>query len=837
MMKNKSKNESSEIKDNPAEGQAGSTLSYTMQSYWNNIQQRKYFDEDLQLMLFQASSEIPRHWFWHLYQGSFRLDFAKEYEDMIVEIDELSRYKRDLFFLFAPDYVPNRKTWSDFDHKIIGKGFLLPESELLRLRNDEIEPWIEHLQLLQEQLSFEKLFKSIKTTALSYKGNTAIPLMLIGVWEYFIHYVEIQRSIKGRGQVIFRLDRLDQKPSFEQLIILLFTAAREYHLPASKKQNFAALLLKCSEQVQDFWEKYEASLNLHFKHAFFNNRESRAEIRKEFVVKKIPFYEKGQIREACFALYTEGINAFIFQILLEKGLVKIEKSLGQQMTKVLGNKSIVDRIKENNKKKEKGPLPLLAAPSSALYTERSERWYLYNPAERKATLETSFAQFSTDTYQKITEEAGDLLLICLHRLANQVMAPFIRWEDSPYGFSSPQFNTLDPWVVEPLVASFLTVRRMEKEESWRLEEQLEMLQEWTTLSSLENYLVRVNGFQHRPFQLQWEKATQKQLAVLESRTNYRIRRMRELGILERNEQPNSRMEIWLDEMLQIEKEITPYISFVKKAFQSALPIRRSVEFDPYRHSHDGIEFDPDTVQDQEKWLSGNVMKTLRMRVDTADAEQINAFALDASGSMTHDRMRNLYKILYLMVLGLEDRSTFDAFHFFGTFFNETANFTDYYTNRSLLFLILRKISYIRRNKVEYGGSGGTNLSEAIEECYNRVQDFADKKRAANPETTYLTSIFVLTDGEPTLGIYDPPALSRFIDMLRYEGNIAIKGIYMKTEEHISFMEDVFGEGEYVETDSLVAAINQLVYIMSLTYKEQRKRMKQEKKAKKYGQEH
>ncbi len=292
-------------------------------------------------------------------------------------------------------------------------------------------------------------------------------------------------------------------------------------------------------------------------------------------------------------------------------------------------------------------------------------------------------------------------------------------------------------------------------------------------------------------------------------------------------------------MLQIEKEIARYVLFVKRVFQSALPIRRSVEFDPYRHSSDGIEFDPDTVQDSDKWMTGDVMKTLRMKVDRADAEQINAFALDSSGSMTHDKMRNLFKILYLLVLGLEDRKTYDAFHFFSTFFIEAADFTDQYTNRTLLFKVLRKISFIKRGKVSYGGNGGTNISQGVFECHDRMKAFAEKIQKEKPDTTFLKSIFVLTDGEPTIGIFNTEELSKAIEERRKDGDVAIKGLFLKPKPDENewvgrpFMEEIFGKDEFVETDEIMTAINEFVYIMSLTYKQQRKALKQAKKAKKH----
>ena len=142
-----------------------------------------------------------------------------------------------------------------------------------------------------------------------------------------------------------------------------------------------------------------------------------------------------------------------------------------------------------------------------------------------------------------------------------------------------------------------------------------------------------------------------------------------------------RTEMWLDEMLKIEEEIRSYIPYVKKAFNAALPIRKTVEFNNDRHDFSGIEFDSSTINDQNKWLRGEVMKTMKSKTKLGEIEQINAFCLDYSGSMDHTRMRNLFKILYLLVLGLEDRKSYDAFHFFNSNFIEGSNFTEEFTRR------------------------------------------------------------------------------------------------------------------------------------------------------------
>ena len=136
-------------------------------------------------------------------------------------------------------------------------------------------------------------------------------------------------------------------------------------------------------------------------------------------------------------------------------------------------------------------------------------------------------------------------------------------------------------------------------------------------------------------------------------------------------------------MLAIEKEVRPYILYVKQAFQAALPVRRSVEFHPYRHNHDGVEFDPYTVQDPNKWIRARVMKTLQHRVVRGEVAQVNTFCLDLSGSMNHEKMRNLFKLLFLLIYGLEDRKSYDAVHFFNNAFIKTVPFSKHYTNRNL----------------------------------------------------------------------------------------------------------------------------------------------------------
>jgi len=144
--------------------------------------------------------------------------------------------------------------------------------------------------------------------------------------------------------------------------------------------------------------------------------------------------------------------------------------------------------------------------------------------------------------------------------------------------------------------------------------------------------------------------------------------------------------------------------------------------------------------------------------------------------------------------------------------------------------VLRSISKIKDGKVFYEGKRGTNISASVVECHQRIQNFIRKKGFDSSGKKYLTSVFVITDGEPSAGILDTNLLREKINEKRNEGNTAIKGIYIKPkgEESIS-MEQFFGLNEFVETEDFDNAIERFIQAMSATYIQQGRKLKQSKK--------
>lgn len=95
---------------------------------------------------------------------------------------------------------------------------------------------------------------------------------------------------------------------------------------------------------------------------------------------------------------------------------------------------------------------------------------------------------------------------------------------------------------------------------------------------------------------------------------------------------------------------------------------------------------------------------------------------------------------------------------------------------------------------------------------------------------------MITDGEPSLGISEIPLLNAFIDEKRKDGDVEIKGIFIKSVEDtdVGLLEGIFGENHYVETTDFQDGVSKFVRIMTDTYKQQRKSYKWKRKKRKLG---
>ncbi len=845
---------------------------------WRRVQST-WYQKQKHVIEFYPNNEADSFWAWHIDLENFEPSFKNKESDQeaIPGLEEEDPTPNDdLQEILRPSFQGTPTFWKKQKDKIIPKGFFLPVSELTRFSNKNLGHYIRYAFLLQDKFFWVDYIRKLKETK-DQKIFAEVPLSIIGLWVYFRQSISYYKKLVKeknleRDSILFVLEeRIDysgfqDKFAYEQFYLLLQTALQKAYFPSIGNTSTDALADIAVPEVQKLWINFSASIKHYCQFSFNYSLEGNKKKKNNFNRRNKILHSEKIISKAFFQLFQEDIEKMAIQELLDdfhaKNLLQffpenIQEELQnasekapeiEQIQESLENSSIIDRINSTADKNQD--------KQSAQYFPTDIEWQIEGAINWRQIAEDRREYIlNHDKTLNSLKLLKRLALMRLERhLCNQLsreMCPIIRW-DFQDEVCVPKWNILSPGASSLLSAEFEEKRKLEAKERTTLDFLLKEVKEAEELEDLDEISSQSPSFSIPAFQEEWLSAFMLQTKAIKSRINFRINAMKEYGIIQHSSQANGNKELWLDEMIQIEKEVSPYIGFVKNIFQSALPNRKTTEFNPYRHSTDGIEFDPDTIQDQNKWMSGEVMKTLRTKVTVGEVIQINAFALDSSGSMDHNRMRNLFKILYLLVLGLEDRKSYDAFHFFGTQFREGANFSSNYTNRSLLFSILEKIAGIKSRKIVYGGGGGTNMSEGIKQCHIRINEFSATLEKENPGINHLKSIFVITDGEPSVGIANREVLNKDIQDRREEGKLAINGIYLRADDTYDqgppvynkhdellkigtrprFMEEIFGKDNYVESDSFSQAISDLVYVMSLTYKKQRKVFKQEQRLKK-----
>ncbi len=779
---------------------------------WKALQQ-KHLEDNFLLLISEAN------WYGHIEEG--------KYEAILK-----SKKQPALATLFDPTFKATQKHWRSLTDAMSLRGFFVPVAALKKFSVAQIAEHLDYLRAYEQWMDLSRLLQLTKAAA-SETNYQDMPLPYLFSWEHFrqfAFFLTQQKQVKPYlFQHRFQAGDFEQLLPGPQIILYLHLLALDFFRLGDRGIKMKRLAEVAQPSVRTFMENYEAAL-----FAFFEFIKSQKQ-----VPNNIP--AAANIKDDFFNICRKDLSLVKFQELLDdRSGKKLGKELpevtfqllsngsektGTRIQNIFGKKSIIARLQSVREKGYSKNWPAFALEISTWTDKKQPQWHQWSPEKRAEILET--IQFMPAEKQlALTSVARDRLALPLITALHQFTSPFLNWTLSNHQIL-PTLPVLPSAGAQNLREVFFQTQGEETKASHRLTAITKKLRALTSRVEVTRMVEKEAPFSQPHLQEKWQIIIRSHLTSIANKVTFDEHKMRQYGILQGDELPDEKKNIWLQEMLKIEEEVKPYVLFVKGAFRTALPIRRTVRFDPYRHSLDGVEFDPETFGDQFKWQSGEVMRTLRHEVARGEAEQLNAFALDSSGSMEHEKMRNLFKILYLLVLGLEDRKSHDAFHFFGTFFIETVNISDTYTNRSVLYTIIRNIAKIVGTEVIYGGRGGTNISEGITRCHEEVMTLKNKLQLAQPELNLLCSIFVITDGEPSIGVINTEDLSGMIEGLRQNGEIAIKGIFVKPEnedEDGAFMKPVFGEDNYVETDDFEKAIHELVLLMSRTYKQQRREM-------------
>ncbi len=405
-------------------------------------------------------------------------------------------------------------------------------------------------------------------------------------------------------------------------------------------------------------------------------------------------------------------------------------------------------------------------------------------------------------------------------ILNQLIAPWFHVK-AKKGKIIPSFKTVNALDFNTAIKSFQSFEQSRKKQAEYLQYKIKDIQKAYSFEQLDEEFESYT-FSFVDLQSSWisyYESTKKSLAI---RTKFRREKMKEYGILDSDKLTLKEKNIWLDELLAVEQEIIAYTIFVKEAFAQALPVRRIAKFHEIRKTVDGAEFDPETLFMPERYIRAEVMKPMTSIIDFKKIHQLNTFCLDISGSMDHERMRNLFKLLYLLVLGLEDKMTYDSFHFFNNNFVAGVEFESEFTNKKVLFKVLSSIASLENGKIAYAGFGGTNIWDGMTKSYQRIQKFSKELIEEFPDILIVKSMFVISDGEPSIGKIKIEDLKEVAENQRKESDISINGLYIYPEdEATSYMQDIFGANHAITADNFDEAVKGLVNLMTREYKRQR----------------
>lgn len=807
--------------------------SEQMYRQWQDLQ-RQYVHKNWKIIEYNDESWELESWYVIFESKEKNQSIRRPVDPVENAIDiDLDVVNQTLVKLYLLESNPKKKFWEQHKIKTAQNGFIIPQSALVDLGMPNLKKSLDYSFKFSQHFPFHYLLKQHYINV-SAKSDSQVLKLYHTIWTTIECYTQFLATVdddKSKESMINYLAIIWNTPNIKdalpslQLVHALMTLLIDVSQASNPSPNYNSE--NYLEEVSDFIASQKIVLETYFTAQSDVNQDDIDQLLKV----KISFLDICTL-DRLYIIAQELINnpedydmwASIPKDLKEKFQDLNSNSFINRFQSAVKQKSIIERIKSISSSQEQTRIPSFYKNNMTANMEGKSSWRRLSP-ESISQLK-QYIKHHTFT-QKENEQIQQNGLINLNSLFDTLTMPVIKWNVVNSALM-PLWNTCRHEELKSAINSYDESRALELEEAKILDKIKKSISGIFKEAELDQYLSTVTPFSVEIFNEIFSQIVESKRLSMKNRRQFTKTKMEEFGITEELERSYKIRKLYLDELLIIEEEVRPYILYVKKAFDSALPENRENFFDPYRHSIDGIEFDPETIQNVDKWLKGEVMKTINIKQQIHQSLHINCFAMDSSGSMDNTKMRNLFKLIYLMITGLAGKASYDSFHFFGTYFVPAAEFNHSFNSKNLLYKILKKITLINSNlKIEYSGIGGTNISGAITKCHERIKEFA--KPFEKQELNHFKSLFVITDGEPSIGIVEPNEIAELVNQKRQDGNVSIKGIYVGPPSSLPFMPAIFGKDEYVETDNFETAITELIDIMSRTFEQQRKLLKQSKK--------
>lgn len=238
------------------------------------------------------------------------------------------------------------------------------------------------------------------------------------------------------------------------------------------------------------------------------------------------------------------------------------------MKQAIGNKSILDRIKESSTATVELKKPLFTPPSKEWLSTEGQKWYDFTIEERQELLVSAENDLNHSQQDEVVNNTQKRWAVYLESFTNQIFSPFFYWTTVVDNLV-PQWNILPTKKAHELNKDFEETLSSEIKEKAKLEKYITFLYTKKTLGKTQEFVDQVQPFRFEHLQQQWDKAAKAQLASIRHKGEYRLPRMQEFGMLKGNKPPDKKLELWLDELLKID-----FKSYVKMGQQELVKYTR-----------------------------------------------------------------------------------------------------------------------------------------------------------------------------------------------------------------------------------------------------------------------
>ena len=259
------------------------------------------------------------------------------------------------------------------------------------------------------------------------------------------------------------------------------------------------------------------------------------------------------------------------------------------------------------------------------------------------------------------------------------------------------------------------------------------------------------------YQNEIDKKAQKKKEQLQKERKGKIQEMKKNDFMEQDEtEPSREQELLFDAWQDFMKAIKPNVLKWQRFWENILPKKQTMEHGSHTR-RSGKKLAPKALVRPNKRVTGKVMQA-RDTVESLEARTVIIFLLDISGSMSEKKkLEESIKALLTKIFSLEPYDVDVAFYCFDDEIEPILQLGEKFSQKpGIKYELMKLITNITGNKVEFSGRGGTDMGQAIQMANEDLNKF--KKQFAD----YMSALFVYADGD-TFGEMSGTKLTNFIN--------------------------------------------------------------------------